>query len=157
MGVTMKRLILLALFPIIFINLGCTDYQLTCEPDVAQLTEQAGRLTYYFPPREAFGTLSDGTYLGRILCGSDLGKVTVVVKDNAITECKINYLLIPVTDRDVLKTGPERFLKEQSPQFDAITGATASTHLLKICFTRALWQAAGKEDPMEECVPMPCK
>jgi uncharacterized protein with FMN-binding domain len=139
---------------------GC---KLICEPDVPALTEQEGHLTYYFPPREEFGNLADGTYYGRIGCGDDVARVRITVQDNLITDSEILHLMVSQhilqlgLKDDLLTLGPDRFLAAQSPQFDAITGATGSTHCLKICYTRALWKAAGKTDPMKECVPFVCK
>ncbi len=143
---------------------GCKELpDLSCEPDVPALTDQIYHMPYYFPPREAFGNLRDGAYVGRIGCGLDYGKVTIVVQDNVVTDCTIDLLTVSSgiykagPGRLLVENGPGLFLEAQSPQFDAVSGATGSAHLLKICCTRALWEASEGEDPMQECVPRECK
>jgi uncharacterized protein with FMN-binding domain len=161
----MKRsnIILAALvIAVVSLSAGC-NYRLTCDPEVPELTEQEGHLTYYFPSRAEFGNLSDGTYYGWITCGRDVAKVKIIVQDNTVIDSEIRYLMVSQYIRsqglrdDLWTQVPERFIAAQSPQFDAVTGATGSSHLLKICYTRALWNAAGKEDPVKACVPFACK
>ena len=145
---------------IILLFFGCTgNNKLKDVPDDITLTEQPMHLSYYFPSREEFGTLQDGTYIGSIKSQLDSGEIKIVVKNNRIVDFTINNLLMAdyVTQKglndDVTNGMPQRFLEAQSPQVDAVTGATGSSHVLKICFTRALWQAAGKEDPMLQYLP----
>ena len=141
---------------------GC-DTELKCTPDVPELTEQEGHIPYYFPGREAFGDLRDGEYTGKINCGLDSGNIAIVVEDDTVMECEIIWLLVSPQvyeegpGEEILENGCDFILEAQSPQFDAVTGATGSSHALKISITRALWEAAGKEDPMAECVPLNCK
>ncbi len=107
--------------------------------------------------------MHDGTYTGSVRCGLDTGRVEILVEDNMITDCAIRNLLVSryVYDlgpgEEILEFGCDFILDAQSPQFDAVSGATGSSHALKICVTRALWEASDKEDPMTECVPMQCR
>ncbi len=155
--------LMLFCFIIVFsIGLGGCEIDLRCIPDVPELTEQEDHLTYYFPEREAFGGLSDGMYTGSIRCGLDRGEVGIVVEDDMVTDCEIVSLLVSQQIYDegpgeeIMENGCDLIIDAQSPQFDAVSGATGSSHALKICLTRALWEAAGEADPMAECVPLRC-
>ena len=84
----------------------------------------------------------------------DYAKVKITVNDNAVKE----FIILDVNATwwirrknlhlKIYEIIPNRFINTQSPHIDTITGATGSCHSLKIAFTRALWHAAGKEDPM---------
>lgn len=125
------------------------------------LVAQEGHIPYYFPERVEFGDLTDGEYIG-VLSGAfiDRGKVQVTVEKGIVMDVKILNITLwaPEVRKEhrigEIKVGlPEQVIQRQSPHVDAVTGATGTTHVFKICVTRALWQAAGKTDPMEGYSP----
>ncbi len=149
----------------VFISvLGGCDLELTCDPDVPELTEYfAGLLPYYLPDRDAFGDLADGTYTGELPCGMNRGEIEIVVEGNNITGCEIvemimsPYILEEGPGQQVIDEGCDLILEEQSPQFDAVTGATGVSYALQVCLARAMWEASADDDPMTECVPEKCQ
>ena len=145
-----SRLLLATLISIVCVSVTSCDFELLCEPEGYELTEQSGHLTYYFPTREELGVLADGTYAGKILCGfQDIARVQINVEDNTVIDCVIKYLVMSKYIYDLglddvaREEAPERFLDAQSPRFDAITGATGSTHAFKICVTRVVESSGG--------------
>ncbi len=126
-----------------------------------KLVRQDEHIPYYFPERVEFGDLRDGTYLGK-LSGEfiDRGKVNVTVENGVITDVKIEKITLWAPEvrkehrKDEIDVGlPQQVIDRQSPMVDAVSGATGTTHVFKICVTRALWLAAGKVDPMEAYSP----
>lgn len=125
------------------------------------LVSQEGHIPYYFPSGEELGDLKDGMYTGSLSGGMiDRGEVAVTIGSGRISDVEIIDItfMAPSVRRegrvDEVYAGlPEQVLENQSPQVDSVSGATGTTHVFKICVTRALWQAAGKSDPMEPYSP----
>lgn len=134
----------------------------TVPPELmSELTHQEGHIPYYFPERTEFGDLSDGEYVG-ILSGSfiDSGKVKVTVENGTIAAVRILKVALWAPEvrkerrTDEVKVGlPAQVVERQSLDVDTVSGATGTSHVFKICVTRALWQSAGKTDPMEAYSP----
>ncbi|MFC1650208.1 hypothetical protein ACFL2X_01420 [Candidatus Latescibacterota bacterium] len=150
------------LFLIIFllsIFTGC-GAKLIKEPEDLTLTRVKYRTPYYFPERSDFGELNDGIFYGEVsLNPYDFARVKITVKNNRISDFKILDLKATWWVRrkglhlKIFYNLPTAFILAQSPHVDTVTGASGSCHSLKIAFTRALWNAAGKEDPMTEYLP----
>lgn len=127
----------------------------------SDLVTQEGHIPYYFPEREEFGDLADGEYIG-VLSGAfiDRGKVKLIVEKGIISDVQILKVTLWAPEvrkehglGEIQEGLPDQVIRRQSPHVDAVTGATGTTHVFKICVTRALWQAAGKTDPMEGYAP----
>lgn len=127
------------------------------------LVHREGHLSYYFPSREVFGDLADGEYIGEISGGLsaplDKGRVKILVENNRIVDVEVlNVLLSRHAGKDGNRDAiyydlPLMAVERQSPLVDNVTGATGSTHVFKICLTRALWQASEDFDPMDLYAP----
>ena len=140
--------------------LSCGGTKLTSEPPASlDVTYQSHHVPYYFPSREELGTLKDGIYYGEVTLPSDQGRVRIEVEDNQVIDVKIlalktsRWIRMKGLHLDIYYTLPLRFIESQSPQVDAISGATGSSHVLKIAYARALYAAAGKQDPMIDYLP----
>lgn len=126
-----------------------------------KLVYQEGHIPYYFPSVDEFGDLKDGTYTGSLSGGMiDRGEVSVTIDNGRISGVEIIDItfMAPSVRREgrtdeVYMGLPEQVLDSQSPLVDSVSGATGTTHVFKICVTRALWQASGKNDPMEPYSP----
>ncbi len=125
-----------------------------------KLVYQEEHIPYYFPGAEEFSDLRDGEYIGVLSGGMiDRGKVRVVIANGRITEVEILKVMLWAPDvpkenrKDIFLGLPEQVILKQSPQVDAVSGATGTTHVFKICVTRALWEASGKPDPLEKYSP----
>lgn len=158
-GKFMKVLMLFTL-SIIFLT-ACTKKESENFEDMPvvlknKLVELEGHLSYYFPTYEELGPLSDGEYLGSVY-GSmiDNGEVKVVISNGEIVDVEIlNLVMSPMVkgegrEAKVFEGLPEEVLEIQSPLVDSVSGATGSSHVFKVCVTRALWQASEKDDPMD--------
>ena len=134
----------------------------TVPPELQKkLVSQEGHIPYYFPEIEEYFGLNDGEYIG-VLSGGiiDSGKVKVVIANGRITEVEILKVMLWAPDvrkekreNEIYIGLPAQVIKNQSPLVDAVSGATGTTHVFKICVTRALWKASGKTDPMLEYSP----
>lgn len=140
--------------------LSCGGTKLTSKPPSSlDITYQSHHTPYYFPSREELGTLKDGIYYGEVSLPSDHGRVRIEVEDNQVIDVKIldlktsRWIRMKGLHLDVYYTMPLRFIESQSPRVDAISGATGSSHVLKIAYARALYAAAGKKDPMLDYLP----
>lgn len=126
-----------------------------------KLVAQEGHIPYYFPSREEFGSLTDGEYTG-LLSGSmiDKGEVLLTVSDGEISDIEIVSITLwaPTVRKEkrvdeIYEGLPAEVLARQSPLVDSVTAATGTSHVFKICVTRALWQASEKDDPMADYAP----
>lgn len=126
-----------------------------------KLTHQEGHIPYYFPSREEFGPLSDGKFVGE-LNGSviDSGKVLVEIKNGEIANVEILDMKVMAPKvrlegriDEIFKGLPTQTITKQTIQVDSVTAATGTSHVFKICVTRALWKASLKDDPMMEYSP----
>lgn len=160
----MKRVVVLM---ILLIFLGCAN---KTDPELVgvlpkelenKLVYQDKHIPYYFPAFEEFGNLKDGTYVGE-LNGSiiDSGKVSVQIKEGKILNVHIMDMKVmaPTVRKEgriseIFKGLPLQVINNQTARVDAVSAATGTSHVFKICVTRALWQASGKEDPMLEYSP----
>lgn len=126
-----------------------------------KLVYAEGHLPYYFPELDEFGPLQDGVYVGE-LNGSliDTGKVEVTIKNREISSVEIvdMKVMAPQVRKEkrideVFVGLPSQVLDKQSTSVDAVTAATGTTHVFKICVTRALWQASLLDDPLAPYSP----
>lgn len=126
-----------------------------------KLTYQEGHIPYYFPQIEVYGDLNDGSYIGELKGGLiDRGKVSVIIKNGKISDVKT--INITIWAPKVRKEGrlseffeglPNQVISKQTNNPDVVSAATGSTHVFKICVTRALWQASNFDDPMLDYSP----
>lgn len=126
-----------------------------------KLVYQSGHIPYYFPSREEFGDFTDGRYIGELNGGMiDSGKVAVTIQNGLIEDVEI--IKITLWAPTVRSEGrlsefydglPGQTIDHQSVRIDTVSAATGSSHVFKICLTRALWLASGKVDPMLEYSP----
>lgn len=124
------KIILIAIAAIVVIALAFgINYYITFlnyERDVAAIQVQHVDLS----------TIEDGEYFGD--CNVDLirVRVRVVVKDHAITELELlEHYNDRGADADVL---PARMLEEQRVDVDAVSGATASSNVIREAVYNAL-------------------
>ena len=86
--------------------------------------------------------LKDGEYIGEVNQGLDRAKVKVVVLQGKIAEVEIlNVLAFGWRDESVKNKLPSQFVDKQGVDIDAVTGASGSTHAVKIAVSRALEQS----------------
>lgn len=151
---------LLVIGAVLVLVLGCANMKPelvgSVPPELlVKLVRQEGHIPYYFPGTEELHGLNDGEYVGELSGGMiDSGKVKVVIADGRITDVEILKVMLWAPDvskenrEDVFEGLPAQVIEKQSPLVDAVSGATGTTHVFKICVARALWEASGKTDPM---------
>lgn len=127
----------------------------------SKLTHKEGHIPYYFPTLNEFGELKDGHYIGKLNGGFiDKGKVSVTIKEGKISDVEIidiTFWAPKVREEGRVKEFteglPNQVINKQTVQADDVSGATGSSHVFKICVTRALWQASIYDDPMDDFSP----
>lgn len=151
---------------VLSILLGCSNKEPNLIGEVPsdlkeKLVYVEGHLPYYFPELSEFGTLRDGEYIGD-LKGSmiDRGEVLVTIKNGRILSVKILNMKVFAPElrkenrmEDVFIGLPSEVVYKQSPHVDTVSSATGTTHVFKICVTRALWKSSMKDDPLESHSP----
>jgi fumarate reductase flavoprotein subunit len=101
-------------------------------------------MEFDFSPYARPNDLNDGEYTGVVNEGLDRAKVKVVVVDGRIADVEIlNATAFGWRKNAVRNQLPPRFVETQGADIDAISGATGSTHAVKIAVSFALEQSTA--------------
>lgn len=98
---------------------------------------------YNFLPDEKIAAgLTDGVYYGSVDERLDQAEVEVSISHNQITDVKIvDVLAFGWRKKAIEDSLPIQFVSKQSLDVDAVSGATGSTHAVKIAVSKALEKA----------------
>jgi uncharacterized protein with FMN-binding domain len=106
---------------------------------LAFLSCSVEHMEFDFSPYDQPEGLTDGEYIGEVSEGLDKAKVRVEIKDGEIVQVEIlDVLAFGWRGRSVRDQLPSRFVATQGVDVDAVSGATGSTHAVKIALSRAL-------------------
>jgi uncharacterized protein with FMN-binding domain len=99
-------------------------------------------MEFDFFPYSQPENITDGEYLGEVRQGLDNAKAKVVIREGRIVEVEIHRVLAFSWRHKAVRTQlPPRFIEKQGVDIDAVSGATGSTHAVKIAVSRALEQS----------------
>jgi len=102
---------------------------------------------YNFIPDEKIADgLTDGVYNGAVDERLDQAEVEVNISENRIADVKIvDVLAFGWRKKAIEESLPPQFITKQSLDIDAVSGATGSTHAVKIAVSKALEKAVPYE------------
>lgn len=105
------------------------------------LSSCAARHTHFMQALD-LKSLKDGTYIGQDVIPLCRVKLATTIKNNKITEIKIlsHFVTYPLAGRAYAQI-PERIIKAQSLDVDAVTAATVSSNNIKRAVLDALEKA----------------
>lgn len=102
----------------------------------------SGHMDFDFSPYSQPGVLGDGEFIGEVSQGLDRARVKVVVLEGEIVEVDIlSVVAFGWRKKAVKNLLPSQIVEKQGIDIDGITGATGSTHAVRIAVSRALDQS----------------
>jgi uncharacterized protein with FMN-binding domain len=98
-------------------------------------------MEFDFSPYHQPEGLNDGEYFGEVNEGLDKAKVRAEIKNGSIVQVEIlDVMAFGWRKKTVKDQLPARFVERQGVDVHAVSGATGSTHAVKIALSRAIEQ-----------------